>query len=364
MSLVVEELEKALKSQVKGVETLRMSLEAIRFATHNFSDIIEKGGYGKVYKGELSRSNGHKSIVVRSLDHTMCPYENDFYEDVAILYNFSHKNVIPIIGFWEESSERIVVFEHMVNGSLKDHVKNTSLTWKKRLKICIDAARGLAYIHSGSNSQYSMHGDVKNSSILINHDWEAVISDFIISKGVSTLGYYDPLYASTGILTQESDVYSFGVVLFEILFGRLAVETLITDQQHPRHGDHEDGRVIFLSQLAVECFKSKRLEEFIFHDIKEQIDANSLVIFSTIAYQCLQEQPKDRPTMVEVVKELEKAFECQDEWEWEKRLPKDYKKIIYMSKVQLSNTSRKKDLYSLFSSGILLHNEKLVIQSL
>ncbi|XP_076889549.1 uncharacterized protein LOC143540346 [Bidens hawaiensis] len=247
----------------------------------------------------------------------------------------------------------------MVNGCLKDHVKNTSLTWKKRLKICIDAARGLAYIHSGSNSQYSMHGDVKSSSILINNDWEAFISDFIISKGVSTLGYYDPLYVSTGILTQKSDVYSFGVVLFEVLFGRFAVETLKTDQQQPLHGDHEDGRAIFLSQLAVECFKSKRLEEFIFHDIKEKIDANSLVIFSTIAYQCLQEQPKDRPKMVEVVKELEKAFECQDEWEWEKKLPKDYKKIIHMSKVPLSNTSRKKDLYSLLSSGILLPNEKL-----
>ncbi|KAJ0751715.1 putative protein kinase RLK-Pelle-CrRLK1L-1 family [Helianthus annuus] len=359
MSHVVEELERALKSQVKGVEALRMSLEAVRFATHHFSDIIDKGVYDKVYRGELSDSKGHKSIIVKRLDHTMGSYEDDFYKEIAILYSFSHKNVIPIIGFCEEASERIVVFEHMVNGSLKNHVKNASLTWKQRLQISIDAARGLAYIHSGSDSQYSMHGDIKSSSILLNNDWEAVISDFIISKGVSTLGYYDPLYTSTGILTQKSDVYSFGVVLFEILCGRLAIETIKVDQQQPVHGDHEDGQVVFLSQLAVQCFKNKRLEEIIFDNIKEQIDAKSLVVFSNIAYQCLQELPKDRPRMVDVVKELEKAYECQDEWEWEQKLPKDYRKIIGMSKFPLANTSRKKDLYSLLSLGILLHNDKL-----
>ncbi|KAI3687249.1 hypothetical protein L1987_80943 [Smallanthus sonchifolius] len=176
-------------------------------------------------------------------------------------------------GFCEEASERIAVFEHMVNGSLKEHVKNTSLTWKQRLKICIDVARGLAYIHSGSHSLYSVHGGIKSSSILINTDWKAVISDFIISKG------------------------------------RLAVETIKSDQQQPLRGDHEAGRVIFLSQLAAQCFKNKRLEE--------------------------------------------------DEWEWEQKLPEDYKKITSMSKLPLASTSRSKDLYSLLSSGILLQNEKL-----
>ncbi|KAJ0751719.1 putative protein kinase RLK-Pelle-WAK family [Helianthus annuus] len=233
--------------QVKGVEALRMSLEAVRFATHHFSDIIEKGGYDKVYRGELSHSKGQKSII----------------------FNLETKATDSI-----------------------------------------DAARGLAYIHSGSASQYSMHGDIKISSILLNNDWEAVISDFIISKGVSTLGYYDPLYTSTGILTQKSDVYSFCVVLFEILSGRLAIETIKVDQQQPVHGDHEDGQVVFLSQLAVQCFKNKRLEEITFDDIKEQIDEKSLVVFSNIAYQCLQELPKDHPRMVDVVKELEKAYEC------------------------------------------------------
>ncbi|KAL8244631.1 hypothetical protein R6Q59_010889 [Mikania micrantha] len=363
MSNIVEELEKALRSQVQGVEALRIPLETIRFATQDFSEILEQEGYVMVYKGVISHSKGHKAVIVKRQDHKVGSYENDFYKDIASLYSFSQKNVIPpILGFCEDASERIVVFEHMVNGSLKEHVKNSSLTWKQRLKICIDAARGLACIHSGSDSQYSIHGNIKSSSILIDNDWNAVISDFIIAKGVITLGYCDPLYARTGILTPKSDVYSFGVVLFEMLSGRLAIETVKTDQQQPFHGDHESGPMIFLSQLATQCFKNKRLEEFIFCDIKEQIDANSLDIFFMIAYQCLQEETEDRPTMEEVVKELEKAFECLDEWEWKQKLPEDYKKIISMSKFPLASTNRSKDLYSLFSSGSLLQNEKMVFK--
>ncbi|KAK1435953.1 hypothetical protein QVD17_01726 [Tagetes erecta] len=360
MSDIVEELEKALKSQVKGVEALRTSIEAIKFVTHDFSEMMEHEGYVKVYKGALLHSKGHKAVIVKRQDLKVGSYENDFYREIAILYSFSCKNVIPpILGFCEDASQRIVVFEHMVNGSLNEHVKSTSLTWKQRLKICIDIAHGLSYIHSGSNPQYSTHGSIKSSSILLNNDWKAFLSDFIISKGVNTLGYHDQLYATTGLLTQKSDVYSFGVVLCEILSGKLAVEPLKIDQKQPLPGDHEASQVIFLSQWATQCFENKRLDEIIFHDIKDQIDAKSLDIFSTLVYRCLQEQQKDRPTMGEVVKELENAYECQDEWEWEQKLPEDYKKIISMSKFPLAGTSRSKDLYSFLSSGILLQNENL-----
>ncbi|KAL4557933.1 hypothetical protein LXL04_036128 [Taraxacum kok-saghyz] len=350
MAEVVEELERALKFHVKGVEGLRISFDAIRFATNDFSNIIEQGSHHRVYRGKFSHPKGHNSIIVKRLNPLMGSHGNTFDKEISMLYSYNHKNIIPLLGFCEEDSERIVVFQHMVNGNLKGHVKNANLTWKQRLKICIDAAHGLTYIHGSADShQYTnVHGDINSNIILLNHDWKAVISDFIITKGLGTLGYYDPLYATTGTLTQKSDVYSFGVVLFEILSGRLAIE----------HGG-EDSRVIFLSQLAAQCLKNDRLEDIIFHDMKDQIDAKSLVIFSTIAYQCLQEKLEDRPTMVEVVKELEKSFKHQDEWEWEKRLPKNYEKLIHMSKHTVSNISTKKELHSLLSSGILLHDEKL-----
>lgn len=249
-------------------------------------------------------------MAVQKKKNKVGTYGNEFYKAIAMLYSYNHKNVIPILGFCEEDGERIVVFEHMVNGTLKDHVKNPSLTWKQRLKICVDAAHGLAYIHNIADIEHSVHGDIKSSCILLNHDWQAFISNFIISKGLGTLGYCDPLYEITGILTQKSDVYSLGVVLLEILFGRLAIETLHEDQQQPLDGG-EDGQVIFLSKLASHFFKNKRPEDVIFHAIKGQVDAKSLVIFSTIANQCLHELPEDRPTMGTVVKELEKAYECQ-----------------------------------------------------
>ncbi|KAI3792905.1 hypothetical protein L2E82_06798 [Cichorium intybus] len=355
---VVEELGKALKSYVKGVEGLRISLDAIRFATNDFSNVMEHEGYHRVYRGELSHSRGHNAIIVKRLNPIAGSHGNKFDKEIAMLYSYRHKNVITLLGFCEEANERIVVFQHMVNGSLKRHVKNTSLTWKQRLKICVDAAHGIAHIHSAADTQHSIHGDIKSSIILLDRDWKAFISDFIIPKGVGTLGYYDPLYATTGILTQKSDVYSFGVILFEILSGRLAIETLKFDKPQPLHGG-EDAQVIFLSQLAAQCFKNEKLEDIIFHGMKGQIDSKSLVIFSTTAYQCLLEKLEDRPTMTEVVKELEKALEYQDEWEWEQKLPKDYEKIIHMSKYPASNISIKKDLHSLLSSGIFLHNEKL-----
>ncbi|KAJ9556486.1 hypothetical protein OSB04_011100 [Centaurea solstitialis] len=369
---IVEELEKALKSHVKGVEALRTSLDAIKFATNDFSDLMEHRGHEKVYRGELPHSKGRTSVVVKRLDPIVGSYGNEFYKEIAMLYSYSHKNVVPLLGFCEEASQRIVIFEHMVNGSLKEHLKSSSLKWRLRLKICVDAACGIAHIHgSDPDTQHSIHGDINSSSILLNHDWKAVISDFIISKGVGTLGYYDPVYATTGILTHKSDVYSFGVVLFEVLSGRLAIETLKTDQHNRLHnvsndepknqerGVNEDSQMIFLAQLAEHCFKNTRLEDIIFRDIRGTIGPKSLVIFSTIAYRCLQEKIEDRPTMGEVVKELEKAFECQDEWEWEQKLPRDYEKIIQMSKDPVSNTSTKKDLHSLLSSGILLHDGQL-----
>ncbi|KAI3506193.1 hypothetical protein L1887_28549 [Cichorium endivia] len=191
-----------------------------------------------------------------------------------------------------------------------------------------------------------------------------------IARLYRTKGYLDP-HASTGFLTRESDVYSFGVVLLEILTGRLANEMIKFDQQQPlpevlnvkpqpnsakRTCKDEPG--VFLAHWASKCPQNKKIENIIFHAIKKDIEPTSLEIFLKIAYQSLMEQAKERPTMTKVVEELEKALDCQDEWEWEQKLPTEYKKIIQMSKCPMASTIRKKDLHSLMSSGILLQNEK------
>ncbi|XP_052620147.1 uncharacterized protein LOC111908021 isoform X1 [Lactuca sativa] len=369
---VVKELEKALKSHVNRVEAFRITLGDIRSATNDFRDKIEQGPVGEVYCGELQYLKGHGTVTIKRLCASVDSSGEEFIKEIARLYSYSHENVVPVLGFCEEGTERIIVLEHMVKGSLKDHLTNSSLMWKQRLKICIDAAYGIAYIHSHAETEQMIHGDLKSSSILLGDDWKASISDFIVFKGAGTLGYLDPLYPNTSSLTLESDVYSFGVVLFEILSGRLATETIIIDQQLPlgevpnvepqlinsARGSGDDERMIFLANWAAKCFKNKKVEDIIFHAIKKEIDPMSLVIFSTIANQCLREQRTDRPTMTKVVEELEKALDCQDEWEWEQKLPTDYKEIIQMSKRPVASTIRKKDIHSLLSSGMLLHNEK------
>ncbi|KAI3691122.1 hypothetical protein L2E82_49340 [Cichorium intybus] len=373
MTDVVNELEKALKSHINRVEAFRITLRYIRSATNSFRDIKEEGPPGEVYCGELSHLRGHGTVTIKRLRPSVYSSGEEFVKDIARLYSYSHENIVPFLGFCEEGTERIVVFEHMVKGSLKEHLTSTSLVWKQRLKICIDAAYGIAYIHSHADTEQTIHGDLKSSSILITDDWKAAISDFIIFKGAGTLGYRDPLYTSTGFLTQESDVYSFGVVLFEILSGRLSNERIKIDQQQPLpkvpnvetqvnsargRGTGEEEPEVFLAQWAAKCFQNKKIEDIIFYALKKDIAPTSLEIFSKIAYHCLMEQRKDRPTMTKVVEELEKALDCQDEWEWEQKLPTDYKEIIQMSKSPVASTITKKDLHSLMSLGILLQNEK------
>ncbi|KAJ0954733.1 putative protein kinase RLK-Pelle-CrRLK1L-1 family [Helianthus annuus] len=259
---------------IKEFKHHRIELRAIKLATNNFDDknYVGKGGFGKVYKGELV-----------------------------------HSEV-----FCDENDEKIIVYEYASNKSLDLYLSNTNLTWIQRLKICVGAARGLEYLHNLKGTQHRiLHRDIKSSNILLDENWKAKISDFglsklgpanqeytfLVSHAVGTVGYCDPLYAESGFLTKESDVYSFGVVLFEVLCGRLCMS--YKDKHQPLVG------------LARQSFEQNRLDEIIFDHIKEQINLESLKVFASIAYKCLKRDREERPTMTQIVKELEIALEAQ-----------------------------------------------------
>ncbi|CAI9281515.1 unnamed protein product [Lactuca saligna] len=128
---------------------------------------------------------------------------------------YRHHNIITLLGFCDEMSEKILVYDYVSNKSLDLHLNNNDLTWVRRLTICIGAARGLAYLHNPANThQRVLHRDIKSSNVLLDENWNAKIADFglskfgpanqqytfIVSNNVGgTIGYCDPLYLESGV---------------------------------------------------------------------------------------------------------------------------------------------------------------------
>ncbi|KAL7614882.1 hypothetical protein Lser_V15G06506 [Lactuca serriola] len=228
-------------SVLEKFKHLEIQLEAIESATNKFSvdHLVGEGGFGKVYKGDLLLSKGHTTVAIKRLDRNMGQGDSEFWKEVIMLSIYKHPNIVSLLGYCDKNDEKILVYEFASNKSLDLHLNNKDLTWVPRLKICIGVARGLAYLHNPAGTkQRVLHRDIKSSNILLDENWNAKIADlglskfgpanqpytFVISNNIAgTIGYCDPQYLGTGILTKESDVYSFGVVLFEVLCGRLCL---------------------------------------------------------------------------------------------------------------------------------------------
>ncbi|KAJ9540066.1 hypothetical protein OSB04_026572 [Centaurea solstitialis] len=312
-------------SLIQELDRLKIPLEDIKSATNNFSDenLIGRGGFGRVYKAQLclsasttSSTDRGTTVAVKRLDvrgGKSGQGKREFLMEIFMLASYKHHNLVSLVGFSDERGERIIVYEHEFHGSLDRHLA-TNLTWVQRLQICLGAARGLNHLHSGvSQGHRILHRDIKSSNILLNENWEAKISDFglsrigptnqeftfLITNAAGTFGYLDPVYVTTGILTKESDVYSFGVVLFEVLCGRLAMTKEYKDERRS------------LSHLAQLHYKEGKLDEIIDPNIQKEIKPNSLRTFSSIAYQCLKQNRKQRPTMALVVEQLLISLEFQ-----------------------------------------------------
>ncbi|KAL8259882.1 hypothetical protein R6Q59_027835 [Mikania micrantha] len=280
-------------------------------ATNNFdpAKVIGGGGFGKVYKGELSSSNEQITVAFKHLDRRLGQGSIEFWKEVMMLSSYKHENLISLKHFCIESDEMILVYEYASRGTLN---------WIQRLKICIGAARGLSFLHDPKDTQHRvLHRDIKSSNILLDENWTAKVSDFglsklgpanqphsyLISYAVGTPGYCDPLYWELGFLSKESDVYSFGVVLFEILCGRLCYECC----------NHELTKILVPKWR--QCYDEKRLDEVILPGLKDQMDPGSLKSFSAIAYHCVKKAREERPTMAEIVKELELSLKLQEIFE-------------------------------------------------
>ncbi|PWA80173.1 Helicase, C-terminal [Artemisia annua] len=366
-------------SLINDFKHLRLSLKYIMSSTNDFGDEpIGKGGFGKVYKGRVALEEGHSMVAFKRLDRVYGQGDTEFWKEIMMLSEYKHENLISLQNFCNDNAERILVYEYASRGSLDHYLGDASLTWIKRLKICLGAARGVNYLHNPMKPFNSViHRDIKSANILLDENWTAKVSDFglskfgpgndphsyLVSNVVGTHGYCDPVYMETGVLSKESDVYSFGVVLFEVMCGRLCVEY-----------NDDDKFMHILVHMWKHEYDEKRLDDIIFHLLKGKVDRDSLMTFSAIARKCLNRERKERPTMTEVMEELEIALEQQETHEmaedqnnldmqlmiyldtyWENKLPKDYANLIKLSDDSIQWTT-KENLYDVLREGFLIDN--------
>ncbi|GJY51523.1 protein kinase, ATP binding site-containing protein, partial [Tanacetum coccineum] len=300
---VVKRLEKALQLQLahenrlamaepKGkfagkrrfrsrFRSLRIELEAIKSATNNFDDAhcIGKGGFGKVYKGELVHPNGRSVVALKRLDRAFGQGNPEFWKEVIMLSLYKHDNIVSLLGFCDDCGEMILVYEYASKRSLDLYLNDKDLTWVRRLEICIGAARGLAYLHNpGRTHQRVLHRDIKSSNILLDDNWNAKIADLGLSK-------FGP----------ANQKYTF---LVSNAVGTIGIGNS-RDECQP------------LTELVRKCYKQNTMDEIIYGNIKDEINPDSLKAFTTIAYQCLMREQEQRPLMTKVVKVLESALQLQ-----------------------------------------------------
>ncbi|XP_078427588.1 serine/threonine-protein kinase PCRK1-like [Wolffia australiana] len=285
----------------------------LKTATKNFSRsmMIGEGGFGQVFKGSiktLETPHTRLNIAVKQLNSKGLQGHKEWVREVNVLGIVDHPNLVKLVGYCADDAERgiqrLLVYELMSNLSVDDHLSPRSaqtLPWPLRLKIALDAARGLSYLHEEMKFQIIFR-DLKTSNILLDENWNAKLSDFGLAREgpaeglthvstavVGTMGYAAPEYIQTGRLTAKSDIWSYGVVLYELITGRRPL-----DLNRPK------GEQKLLEWVKPYISNAKTLRSIVDPRLGANYSLRSAHRLSIVANRCLSRHPKSRPNMSDV----------------------------------------------------------------
>ncbi|XP_028791841.1 G-type lectin S-receptor-like serine/threonine-protein kinase At1g11330, partial [Neltuma alba] len=280
----------------------------LAIATNNFdlANKLGQGGFGPVYKGKFEDG---QEIAVKRLSRSSRQGIEEFINEVELISNLQHRNLVRLLGCCIEEDEEILVYEYMTNKSLDayifDPLQQKYLDWRRRFNIIEGIARGLLYLHRDSRLRI-IHRDLKASNILLDEEMNPKISDFGMAKLfgggqnqanteriVGTYGYISPEYATEGLYSEKSDVFSFGVLLLEIISGRKNTSF------------YEDAESLTLLGFAWKLWINANVIPLIDPRIYDPIFHEDILKCTHIGLLCVQELAKDRPIMASVMSMLQ-----------------------------------------------------------